>query len=109
MELTQVKTLLGVDDERVDILYETISNRLVHILNRHIPDTLTVPIQLKYIVAEVTISRFNRLGSEGMRSETMDGHRADYVDTDLNDYHDVIAEYVSDNTVDTRRGKVRFL
>lgn len=109
MELPQVKTLLGVDDERVDILYETISNRLVHILNRHMPDTLDVPIQLKYIVAEVTISRFNRLGSEGMRSESMDGHSANYVDTDLKDYHDDIVEYISANTIDTRRGKVRFL
>lgn len=109
MSLANTKTLLGVDNERVTIIYEQIEGRLLRRLQKHLPDTLTIPAELEYIVTECTIARYNRIGSEGMESESMDGHSAKYVDKDLSDYEDDILDYLGDDSDGSKTGVVRFL
>jgi hypothetical protein len=108
MSLQEVKILLGADDERVDILYSKTEQKLLNRLKRSLPLVLTVPEELEFIVEELTIMRFNRLGSEGMQSESMDGHSATYGDTDLRLFEREISEYIHGVT-DAKRGVVRFL
>ena len=109
MSLQDTKTLLGVDNERVTIIYEQIEGRLLRRLQKHLPDTLTIPEELDYIVTECAIARYNRIGSEGMDSESMDGHSASYVDKDLSDYEDEILDYLSDDADGSKKGVVKFL
>ena len=109
MSLENTKTLLGVDNERVDVIYEQFQGRLLRRLQRSKSVIEAVPAELEYILTECTIARYNRIGSEGMTSESMDGHSASYVDTDISDYEDEIKEYLQDGPATGKRGKVTFL
>ena len=107
MSLNTIEILLGVEnDARVITLYERYSALLLVRLQKSDPDILDVPEELEYIVDELTIARFNRLGSEGMTSETMDGHSASYDDVDLVSYESAIIQYLDSNS---KLGRVRFL
>lgn len=108
MSLIETKTLLGVNNERVDVIYDMYEKRLLRRIQRSLPDETTIPEELDYILTECTIARYNRIGSEGMQSESMDGHSANYVDKDLRDYEPDILDYISDGVDDGERGRVRF-
>lgn len=107
MSLNTIEILLGVEsDTRVATLYERYSALLLTRLQKSDPDILDVPEELEYVVDELTIARFNRLGSEGMTSESMDGHTARYDDVGLVSYENVIIQYLDSNS---KFGRVRFI
>jgi hypothetical protein len=72
--LTQVLTLLGISDptEEMSSLLETIiSMTQQRLLLRLGVDA--VPSELEYIVVEVSIVRYNRIGSERLSSHNVQG------------------------------------
>ena len=105
MSLDYVKSLTG-DNPQVEAIYSKIAERLLH----RIKDT-EVPLELEYIVDEATIRRFNRIGSEGMKSESVEGHSVTYIDGDeLEPYESVIVAYLEALLPDERKkGVVYFL
>lgn len=109
MSLQDVKILLGAHDERVDIIYNKTEQRLLSRLKRSLKEVADVPIELEYIVDEVAIARFNRIGSEGMASESMDGHSATYDSSDFNAFERDIVDYINAHEPNVKKGKVRFL
>lgn len=112
MSLENVKVLLDVDNERVNTIYNMYSNRLISRLQRDLTEVVEIPPQLEYVLTECTIARYNRIGSEGMESESMDGHSAKYIDKDLNDYESEILDYIHSQSEviepELSTGKVRF-
>ena len=68
--LENVKMLLSIDDDKQDELLKIIINntekRLVSLLPVDIEE---VPERLEYIIEEVSVKRFNRVGAEGMTQE----------------------------------------
>ncbi|WP_435029301.1 phage head-tail connector protein [Levyella massiliensis] len=69
-----------------------------------------VPDALEYIAVELIVRRFNRIGSEGMASESVEGHSATYQENDLQDFEPAIATWIDDQVdIDGKRGVVRFL
>lgn len=109
MSLEETKTLLGVDNDRIEVIYQRLESRLLNRLNRSLKDLVDVPEELEYILTECAIARYNRIGSEGMSAESMDGHSATYVDTDLSDYEHEIKLYLKDFDDTPKSGRVRFL
>ena len=105
MSLDYVKSLTG-DNPQVEVIYNNIAERLLH----RIKDT-ELPLELEYIVDEATIRRFNRIGSEGMQSESVEGHSVTYIDGDeLEPYESVIVAYLEALLPDERKkGVVYFL
>ena len=105
MSLEYVKSLTG-DNPQVEAIYSKISERLLH----RIKDT-EVPLEIEYIVEEATIRRFNRIGSEGMKSESVEGHSVTYLDEDeLAPYESAIVAYLDALLPDERKkGVVYFL
>ena len=85
MSLETVKTLTGVDNEQITAIYSMYEKRLFSRLEKSLLEVVEIPTELEYILTECTIARFNRIGSEGMESESMDGHTAKYGDKDLSD------------------------
>ena len=101
MSLEYVKSLTG-DNPQVEVIYNHIAGRLLH----RIKDT-EVPLELEYIVDEATIRRFNRIGSEGMKSESVEGHSVTYDVSDVLDpYESAINDYLEEGG--HKRGVVYF-
>lgn len=110
MSLETVKILTGVDNEQITAIYNMYEKRLFNRLEQSLLEVIEIPSELEYILAECTIARFNRIGSEGMESESMDGHTAHYVDKDLSDYEHAIQTYIDSQViVPPTKGVVRFL
>lgn len=106
MSLDYVKQLTG-DNPQVEAIYNNIAERLLH----RIKDT-EIPVELEYIVDEATIRRFNRIGSEGMKSESVEGHSVTYLDEDeLAPYESAINDYLEGLKPDDgrKKGVVYFL
>lgn len=109
--IQRIKTLLGIEDSlQDDVLNIIVENVEQHLLRKLtiVNDTIEeVPPELSYVTEEISIRRFNRLGSEGMKSESVEGHRIDFYDLhqEFTPYQDVIEGYREERTM----GKVRFL
>ena len=89
MSLNYVKQLTG-DNPQVEAIYNAIAERLLIRL-----DETEIPLSLEYVVDEATIRRFNRIGSEGMKSESVEGHSVTYIDGDeLAPYESAIVAYL---------------
>ena len=80
MIVSRVKVLLGTtnttDDE--ELLYEIVEITKSKILN-YINQT-KMPKELEFVLVELAIQRFNRIGSEGIASESIDGKSVSYED-----------------------------
>lgn len=72
--LEQVLILLGISDptEEVTSLLETIIGMTEQRLQLRL-GVASVPAELEYIVVEVSIVRFNRIGSERLSSHNVEG------------------------------------
>ena len=106
MSLDYVKQLTG-DNPQVEAIYNAIAERLLIRL-----DETEIPLSLEYVVDEATIRRFNRIGSEGMKSESVEGHSVTYIDGDeLAPYESAIVAYLEEQEPEPPRkpGVVYFL
>lgn len=70
-----------------------------------------VPKKLNYIVVEVSVKRFNRIGSEGMQSESVEGRSAIYNKNDFDEYLDDIQRFLDkENAEELEKDRmIRFL
>ena len=57
-----------------------------------------VPAALSYIVTEVSIIRFNRIGSEGVSSHSVQGETMNWTDKDFDAYEDDIQAWLNAQT-----------
>ena len=70
--LENVKMLLSIDDDKQDELLKIIINNTEKRLISLLPlETEGIPERLEYIVEEVSVKRFNRVGAEGMTQESI--------------------------------------
>lgn len=106
--LTTLKTLLGIPDDSRDALLTTIVNAVQARLLLLLGDASEVPESLAYIVPEVAVIRYNRIGSEGMSSHSVEGETVAYADNDFVGYMSEIEAYLDEQQT-TKRGRVRFL
>lgn len=106
--LNNLKLLLGItdntQDERLTWLIESAQTRLCILLG----GVEEVPADLAYIVVEVAAIRFNRIGSEGYSSHTVEGESISFTDDDFAGYANDIQAYI--NADDSNKtGKVKFI
>ncbi len=69
--LSSVKTLLGNPTGQDDLLAQIVDVTTTRLKNLLGVDQ--VPDEMAYIITEVSIIRFNRVGSEGVKSHTVGG------------------------------------
>lgn len=107
--LEDVKELLGIQendtamDTRLGIIISATTKRLKVLLGG-----MDVPEDLSYIVTDVSIVRFNRIGSEGLSSHSVEGESQSFANNDFEPYMEDIQSYL-DSQKDAKRGKVQFL
>lgn len=107
--LDQLENLLGISspDEEMEKkllwLIESAKIRLKILLGG-----LEPPDEMGYIVIEVSVIRFNRIGSEGFSSHSVEGESLAFSGSDFDGYMDEINAYLQEQK-ESKKGKVRFL
>lgn len=106
--LDEVKILLGLTDDKQDKLIEKIIKNTEKRLIIKLPDGVSsVSNDLSYIVEDVTIKRYNRIGAEGMSSESIDGRSSSFQESDFDEYISDIEKKYPDSSI-SRKGEVLF-
>ena len=90
MLLNRIKTLLQINDND-ELIYEIVEITKEKILN-YINEK-ELPGELEFILVEMAISRFNKIGSEGFSSESTDGKSISYED-DFEMYKQYLDDYL---------------
>ncbi|WP_411842120.1 phage head-tail connector protein [Salinicoccus sp. HZC-1] len=103
--LDDVKTLIGLTDTTQDKTLNLIIGMTERRLMSFLPvEVETLPVEMQDIVVEVTIMRYNRIGNEGMESESIEGRSMTFNDDDFRAYRKQIEAYQPRN----KKGKVGF-
>ncbi|GAA0281550.1 phage head-tail connector protein [Faecalicatena contorta] len=108
--LDDVKILLDIPEEETGLnnkLNLIIENAEKQVLSYLPSGTESVPTVLEYIVCEMAVSRFNRIGNEGMSSYSQEGESITYGD-DISPYLPAIKAW-NDMQKDNTKGRMRFL
>ena len=107
--LDKLKLLLGIasDDDTLDdkltLILSLVTARLTLLLGGTEP-----PEEMDHIIIEVAAIRFNRIGSEGMTSHTVEGESLSFTDDDFSQFADEIGAWL-DEQENTKKGRVRFI
>lgn len=104
--IDDVTTLLGFSEGEsnatLNVIIRLTTNRLKTLL-----DVEEVPTELEYIVTEVSIVRYNKIGSEGVTSHSVEGETMSFSDNDFKGYLNDIE--VWKNKKNEVKGVVKFL
>lgn len=107
--LADLKLMLGFaeDDKepeaRLRLILSQTTSRLKLLLGGIDP-----PVEMEHIILDVSIMRFNRIGSEGYSSHSVEGESISLADNDFAGYMNEIQAWL-DLQTESSRGKVRFL
>lgn len=108
--LDTILLLLGLTDatdeikDKVQAVIDLTEQRLTLLLG------MPIPSDLSYIVSEVAIARYNRIGSEGVSSHNVQGEQMTFKDDDFDPYKDDIQAWLDaqdDPTI--TKGRIRFI
>ena len=94
MLLNRVKILLGIseNDELVHEIIELTKDKILNYINK-----TELPYELEFVLVELAIKRYNRIGSEGISSESIDGKSVSYED-DFESYKHHLDDYMIRNS-----------
>lgn len=105
--LSEIKLLLGIESEDRDelllLIISSVTARLKTLLGGVEP-----PDSLNYIVRDVSIARYNKIGSEGVASHTVEGESMTFSGNDFDAFMDDIQAFL-ETQKESVRGRVRFL
>ena len=106
--LETLKLLLGLedDDSRDDLLNSII--KLVTARLKLLIGGIEPPEALEHIIIDVAIARFNKIGSEGLSSHSVEGESMNFANDDFEAFSSEIQAYL-DSQKESKRGKVRFI
>lgn len=107
--LEDLKLLLGFKSD--DISIDEKLKRIISLTTKRLKVLLggiEPPEEMEHIIIEVAVIRFNRIGSEGMSSHSVEGESITFSDNDFNAFSDEIQAFL-DSQKDSTRGKLRFI
>ena len=101
-----LKMLLGGSlDERLEVIEKRTRDRFLLILGS---DLIEIPSELEYIVLDVSLKRFNRIGQEGMQSYSQEGLSMNFSESDFDEYADEIESWRKSKETDGDKKIGRF-
>lgn len=105
--LDNLKIMLGIEDTdqdaKLNLILANTTSRLKLLLGGIEP-----PEDMNHIVLDVAIMRFNRIGSEGLASHSVEGESLTFSEHDFDGFANEIQAWL-DSQKESTRGKVRFL
>jgi hypothetical protein len=105
--LEKLKLYLGITDSGRDDLLNLIISGTQSRLKVLLGGTDEVPDALEYIIIDVAAVRYNRIGSEGLSSHTVEGETMSWSENDFEPFMDDINAYLESQH--ESRGVIRFL
>lgn len=91
-------------DTKLQWLLDTAAQRLKILIGKN-----EVPDELQYIVIEVAIIRYNRIASEGMSANSVEGESLTWDASDFDGFKDDINAWLENQEDGNGKGKVRFI
>ena len=93
MLLNRIKTLLQIqnNDELIYEIVEITKEKILNYINEK-----ELPKELEFILIELAVERYNRIGSEGIASESVDGKNVSYEDN-FGNYKTYLDDYIFRN------------
>ncbi|MCI2948337.1 phage head-tail connector protein [Staphylococcus caledonicus] len=102
-----VKLLIGLNDDKQDDqlkkIIDVTEKRLIALLPK---DVETVPSSLDWVIEEVAVKRYNRIGAEGMSSESIDGRSTKFQENDFDEYLSIIEDEFPSTS--SKKGSIKF-
>lgn len=107
--LNTIKGLLGfaADDTENDVNLQKLISFAIARLKLKLGG-IEPPESMDFIIVEVVIKRFNRIGSEGFKNHSFEGESVTFCDDDFEEFEDDIQAFL-DSQKETTKGKVRFI
>lgn len=108
--LKELKLMLGLglddheQDEKLEWILDSSRKRLKVLLGGIEP-----PEDLTYIIVEVSAARFNRIGSEGMSANLVEGESQHFSNSDFAGYMDEIKAYLDSVNGSGKKGGFNIL
>lgn len=91
-QVERVKVLLGIKDALQDDLLRLIQE-LTEAHFKAYTKASEIPTDLEYMIVEVMIRRFNRIGSEGYTSKEIEGLSMSFTQNDFQEYDRLLKVY----------------
>lgn len=107
--LDNLKMMLGLDtletdiDDKLNFILSGVEARLKFLLGGIEP-----PEEMNYIIIDVALKRFNRIGSEGLSSQSVEGASLTFSNSDFDEFSAEIQAFV-EKQEGNKRGRVRFI
>lgn len=106
--LDDVKKRIGLKDDKQDEqLREIIKSCESQLLSMLPIEVEQIPLRFSYMIKEVAVKRYNRIGAEGMTSEAVDGRSNSYELNDFKEYEAIIDNFFNARTR-TKKGRAVF-
>lgn len=97
-----LKLMLGIKDDSKDELLMSILHLCQSPVLSYINE-VKLPAQLEWVIIEMSIIRFNKIKSEGLTSESIDGGSVSFIDNAFNLYKQDLDTYIA-NKNNNRKG-----
>ena len=93
MLLNRMKVLLGItdNDELLNEILDITKSKILNYINE-----AELPLVLEFVLIELAIQRYKKIGSEGIASESVDGRTTSYED-DFESYKQYLDDYINKN------------
>ena len=104
-QLDKIKRRLGISDtEQDDLLQDLLEDAQSYFIA--ITGAITVDPRYEFITNDVTAKLYNRKGSEGMESESVDGYSTSYAQDLFSDYMGILERDFNLNDEYRQKGRV---
>ena len=99
MELSNLKTMLQIADDKRDSILELIKKNTEQALRFKLglKPSDDLPTELDYITLEVAIKRYNRIANEGMSQYSQEGETITFKSNDFDEFADDIDQWKNNN------------
>lgn len=102
--LSELKLILNIEDTSKDNLLNLLIEQSEKMLLSYIKE-IEVPNELNFIITDISLMKYNRLGNEGIKSSNVLGVSQSFTTDYLEPYYNFLASYLK--VKDTPR-KVKF-
>lgn len=94
-----INILLGLDgtDNRVDVLINQTERAILNFFSAKGLPFLLVPDDISFVTESIVVALYNRLGSEGYKSENIEGLSITYQDDVFQTYLPYLSQYAKTN------------